>query len=647
MKYRVPVLETFCWQEPVLARHSDPGNLPQALQKGHRYLVQSGIGTWAGKDDNVAWYDGSIWRFDPPDDGWQLYDLSTKEQLVYITGIGWTNNQSSDKIILGTPSDGSYLDGLSDFVPSTKVADAIDEVNEVLKEIAPPDAEPLTGKNLTHNASTKTAKIPAGLPTKYYVSESGNKSPGDVISNLIVANSFIISSPSPSTAFNKGDQGKLLVKQAINNLVYNTVATLDIAANFDEALRPTTQNLSNWDNQGTGDPCTDGRVTLNNNRGQLQVTYCGRYNLNKWQRMNCQINVSNLDTGFNGWKLVHELPTSQESNVLQLYYDYDTSPLSFSVSPDLVFDSYGANQKYLSGVRYYTTGDKFTLSYTGSNVYKNHYHSTAVSTYTWGAITGTQTKNPGDTGVSGSNPPNYDDNISYSQLITINAASYRSEDSRVSVSLQHPYKSTVTAQTPSYKFLVNTYGNTSGDLIDNFVDENYRLPLGEYTTIPGSITGQWDSSLPLTTNDALVYAGSLRYCNIDFSTYSPVGPNYSGRTGDQKYIRAFRKTGTATNSISLILTGLTNTDVGQIGSGDINVEVKLPGLTGWLDAGKPFDSGSFTGATGQGCRTSQTGSTWGITFGSFSTANSGYIVIIRITFRTANKTITGLQVTGW
>lgn len=654
MSYRIPILETFCWQEPVLGKHNDPSTLVLTPAKGHRYIVENGIGTWLGQDNNVAWFNGTIWMFDDPGIGWQLYNIAAEEgekQIVYLNSTdGWVSASatSADKIKLGDPSDGSFTDGLLDFVPENLVVDVVDDINEILKDLAPANALSLNATNLTSNAVLKTGKIPRDLNASFYENGFGGViTPGTIVSNIIITSGLTLTSPSTADTFNKGDEGFLKVKQAIGNNTYNVIANLDIVANFDKTiLGPLTQNIALWDNLGSGDPCTNGVITLSNSKGTLEVLSCGWYNsFNKWQKMTCRINVSNLDPGFNGWKLLHDLSTDQETNAITFYYDNNVTALSFSSNPELEFSQYGANTKWISGIRYYTTGDEFLLTYIGANVYKNYYHSTSVSTWTCPGISGTQIKTPGSTGVTESDPPTVNGNITYSQYNIINAAGIRNENVVATVNLMHPHRTTFTMLTPVHGFMVNTMPISSTDTLEPLEDENYRLPVSAYDTIPEVITAQWDSTTVLTNGEALVYIGSLQYPNVDLRTKSPVGPNYTGFTGSQVYYRAFKKTGVANSSVALTLSGLSGTDVGIIGSGNINVEIKLPTQTGWLDAGRSYDSGTFgEGLDGTGCKTSQSGAIWNLTFGTKSTANSGNLIIVRVTFRNTTSVINQIQV---
>ena len=86
---RIPVLETFSWQLPIES-HSVT---PPALVAGDRYLVPTGAtGTWSGKDDNIAWTDGSTWFFDVPVTGWCVFVVDATPALntyKYYDGSDW------------------------------------------------------------------------------------------------------------------------------------------------------------------------------------------------------------------------------------------------------------------------------------------------------------------------------------------------------------------------------------------------------------------------------------------------------------------------------------------------------------------------------------------------------------------------------
>ena len=87
-QYRVPVLEQFEWQQKITSILSTP---PGSPAKGDRYIVgASPTGDWAGQANSIAWFDGYIWKFDVPAEGWVAYNNATNLYL-YFTGSAWAN----------------------------------------------------------------------------------------------------------------------------------------------------------------------------------------------------------------------------------------------------------------------------------------------------------------------------------------------------------------------------------------------------------------------------------------------------------------------------------------------------------------------------------------------------------------------------
>ena len=83
MAYRVPVLEKFSWQEPVIDFvASNPGS----PAKGDRYVL-TGSGA-------ISWYNGSEWKTDAPAAGWRVYNRADGTYWVY-DGAAWSNVASA------------------------------------------------------------------------------------------------------------------------------------------------------------------------------------------------------------------------------------------------------------------------------------------------------------------------------------------------------------------------------------------------------------------------------------------------------------------------------------------------------------------------------------------------------------------------
>ena len=122
----------------------------------------------------------------------------------------------------------------------------------------------------------------------------------------------------------------------------------------------------------------------------------------------------------------------------------------------------------------------------------------------------------------------------------------------------------------------------------------------------------------------------------NFTGYLPASnPNYSAFSGNQVFLRSFYDAASHSNG-TISITGISTSDLGSLGSGNVNLEIKLPTQTGWLDAGTGYNNATFTGIDGDGCQVSMVNGSVVVTFDVFTTANSGGMIIIRLTFRNTN-----------
>jgi hypothetical protein len=534
---------------------------------------------------------------------------------------------TANVILLGLPSDGTYEDGLLPFDGYTFVADAVDEINEVLSDIVPDPPDVLDGTNLIGNRTFYVGILPTGLNSVWY---QNGKVAGDTVNYIIIDNSIVMTSANPSTRFDKGDEGFLIAKHDEGGLGLTTTGTLDIEANFDRSVvGPATQDLLTWDNQGLGDSVEDALVTFSGGAGSLEVTHVGWHNsFNYWQRMNARINAEDLQEGFHGYVMTHSTAIGDQStNEYVFWYDDDPNGLSFSLPPSVSENTVNSS-KYISGVRYYSTGDTFDITYSGSNVYRKCYHVSHVSQYRFDGESVITTVNPATI-------PYYTNDIGVSRTVVIDRVGYYSTDARLTAYLFHPWKSSINAISPSLNMLVATCGGDSNAKQEYFCEETYRLPNGVYDTIPPSIIGNWNSQTTLLNGESLVYNLRVQSANSghNFTASLPAGnPDYSSFSGDQVYLRSFYDA-LSHNNVILTITGVATSDLGYLGYGNVNLEIKLPTQTGWLDAGKPYSAATFTGIDGDGCQVSMTNGSISLTFGTFSTASSAGMIIIKLTFR--------------
>jgi len=405
--------------------------------------------------------------------------------------------------------------------------------------------------------------------------------------------------------------------------------------------------MTAWSNTQTGNALERIEVTIYNDFEPFKKGHA---------RVHIGLGGADLVQGANRVRLVHEIDAAEHgTGELIIFYDNGVENPALSTNPaqSLVTAPEPGSPVTLSGVKYLPNGAAIHVKVTTTGIFVNTFHAQPVTLK--GAEAGFADQDidyiaGGSAELSGySDPPQVGEPFVVDKDVTLNQGLF-SLDARVRAAVRDPFSEVTPALVPrNDKLLVNTLSQQSTDLLEKFTDEVYRLALGAYDSVPGQITNQWDGASALSNGNSLV-AGALRYPELDFSTgYLPATgqPNYStGFTGEQRYIRAFRALNDPHNSGILKLVGLTLSDIEP--AGDVQVEIKLPGLTGWLDLGLPFDAGSFEGVDGDGCRTAVDSDEFSWTAGAFSTADSGWIILVRVTLKnSAAPALQEMQILGW
>ena len=98
-----------------------------------------------------------------------IHDLQQQIDDIKDSGVGGGeggNCKCDGK--LGLPSDETWDDGLFEWVPEMKSVDAMDDINEVLAELAPENAKSLQGAHLTLSVPLNSGKLVQGLDSKWY-----------------------------------------------------------------------------------------------------------------------------------------------------------------------------------------------------------------------------------------------------------------------------------------------------------------------------------------------------------------------------------------------------------------------------------------------------------------------------------------------
>jgi hypothetical protein len=111
--YRVPVLESFEWQQAVIGIVNDP---PISPTRGDRYIVDSTpTGDWVGHEDEIVYCSnetGPVWLFDTPSDGWicwvsnensfyVFYSAAWNKYLGAVGPTGYTGYTGADSTVTG------------------------------------------------------------------------------------------------------------------------------------------------------------------------------------------------------------------------------------------------------------------------------------------------------------------------------------------------------------------------------------------------------------------------------------------------------------------------------------------------------------------------------------------------------------------
>jgi hypothetical protein len=503
---------------------------------------------------------------------------------------------------------------------------------------APPSPIPLTNGNLVlTGASLYTGRLSQGNIN--YKSTDPN---GSLVSYIFKGSSLTLTASS-ATGYDYGDRGFLAVD--LNGV---EIARLDLGANFNIANQTTSQNISAYNTQGAGNVVSAGVVNFVGTaagKGNLKIISVGQYaGFKYYQTWSAAIYVTDatlLEQGYNAIVLRHIISGSPDevSNTFDLFYDTDIGPnpvvSSLTITPNAPV------YQWLSGVKYYSANSTWNVNLEVDNAFNNVYHASnaPVNLTNWPGLSTTPIVYTDATASGVSTPPIIAEKMTVTNYIVTQAVGQMMDDAKISAIPQDPYGTYPTATSASNKYLIWSYTSASTPLIENFRDEDYRLPAGAYTTIPSAIRGVWDSTQSLKTyddtNGLQLYLDNLVFPTLNFSTYLPSGnPDYStiASTTNRDYYRAFQDTSMSRTNGTLRLTGCT---IAQLLAGKIKVFIKVPSQTGWLDLSKDFNYATYHGLDNDGCwvnRDIQTNSDFQFTLGQFYTQNSNYMIIVKIVY---------------
>ena len=501
----------------------------------------------------------------------------------------------ADLIPLGLPTDGTFQSGIFLFDASTITTDAIDDLNGLLLAIAPAPPGTLSGDLIYVGPIKYSAILPTGLSASLWYQDG--RVAGNTITDYVVGNVYTLSNSSGTFKCGStfgGDVGLL--------------------THYDNGVGTYSRYMSS----GVG------------STGDLQVSSITVYN-SIWHDASAQINYTQSNPWFRSHSLGYVVGASnQQTNTT--YFWYDNSNLAPSISALTVTQNTLSSARYLSGIRYYSTGDVFNFSASIANLANQAIRPTNPLSYSMPGF------NSVDVAINGASFA-YNQVYNLSTTVTLNASNSYSTNAVGTVVGRKPNGLATTGLSASNNALVDTYSptySTSGNI--TMFDENYRFPLGtDFSVIPGSVTGNWTSSAPLINGNGQLYNSVWAYPTLNFTSgYLPAqggGTNYSTFTGDQTIVWGVN-VGTGYSNVQIVFGGMNYTSISPDHSGNLNLDVRLPSATGWLDGGRPF--GSFSGDS-TGCQLgSSSGNTLQLTFGLSSTSYSSGVVFVRVVLKNAS-----------
>jgi hypothetical protein len=528
---------------------------------------------------------------------------------------------------IGTPSDGTYTDGLfGDFTSTTTIADAIDRLNQILSVLAPSPAPALD--DISTNVSGLEGKLSFG--TSNTITNFSNVGTGAGFSAVDVNGTYDIQSDSnnlrrgifdgtqviegklnediasaspnyPADAFGNGNLG--ILKLELNGTVIHTV------------------DLTSFTGVGTPGNGT-GISTGSNGSGFYNVSATGDavdsngivFDSIKHRTANFRVATADQRSGWNYVRVLHTIGAGQTAtNYIEWVNDTNTDPMGVSNATSNINVTEGVS---VSGIKFLSDFD-VSISFDVDNFYKN-IHGSTISFASTNA-TAPSTITPDDIG------PSEDE----TKVITVNTSVGDSNQLMLNqnfstiAELTHPLKGLVTSTVASGGgFLLYNLPDNATNLRETFRHEAYRVRSGSYDTQSHvtATTASWVSSIPMTTasfyvnnwpghSDGLqVLSGDLlvptAYLSGDYRntaesgsiTFAPNGnPDYSGlTTGLRTYYRKFQNTGAAVRDFKITFVGsfaIANGNYALSGN-RVSIYAKLPNngtnQTGWLDISKAF-----------------------------------------------------------
>ncbi len=531
---------------------------------------------------------------------------------------------------VGTPTDGTFTDGLLSIYPNTTNADAIDYINSVLKELAPDKPVELSGDIYNLKNSNNQAITLYSGNISYDQSRAGSRlitySQGMYINTIIYSNSLYAAIPT----FGQADVG--ILELYFND---NLVDSINLESNFNESLRDTRQE---WTTQ----------EPLVSPNGYINIFSVEKHNnFKKWQKAQGNIYIgtifgtTNLSLGENSIYLRHIFNGVQVgiTNTLRIFYNGVSNP---TITNTVIAEDTPVI-KYLTGVKYYFIGSTFKISAQTSSILNITNTNTIIRAH---IITTVSDINISDQAVISvtKTGPKFDENPQLNnKSLTLLSTNYGGQ-LYGDITPKYPKGSGVISPFLLEGSLVNTYNSYSTNKVENCVDENYRIPEGDYNSPLSNITGNWNSVTPWSDGKLILKDHYIMYPNLVIANPKPAQTLNITSNATNYYLRVFNDIMGHSSGVLRIYAELSNGATIE----SMILSIKAPSQTGWLDLNTGFNIATFSAADGDGCRTSKiiesniTSIGW--TIGKKSTAESSNQVILKIGMSNSDIKIYNIEI---
>jgi len=410
--------------------------------------------------------------------------------------------------------------------------------------------------------SNGAGKVTIFIPTPSYVSHFNNM---DGVNNCIIPdfsvfNRYVSIPTAEGTPFKIGDWSEQQIHQVVSSpsLSYQTPVPCSF---FNDTTTFTVSVLSeNGVSLLTSFTTTQivGNATLISPDNVITISISGwNVDSDKYQAsVSTSINIGILypDGGRFGISIEHTDATEGSFFKVQNPLFYDANTIAANIANTAIAQKWATSSKYLSGIRYYTLWDSFTISSSGlTGVNSNSYPEIVLVTdcddfgidqiqlpvtslQNWSSQWDCSTASyEGDHYIQKQNHRFVGDAYIHTAILDWGIA-----NSKDSLPL---------------KVAIDTYPQSSTDLIENFDDEYYRQDEGFCSGYPD---GNWLKDVPLKQGEAMVFGGHLiapsEAHTIDHNDVTPISswaeyipfnengnpnPDYSALTCPVNYYRTF------------------------------------------------------------------------------------------------------------